>query len=84
MAGGDEQISEPGRFWTLLRLFQNTGGEQLLNYKAVSEALNFNNTFINRETLLFNFDVAVKACFSEFYRSKPSKNSQYDLSLIHI
>ena len=80
MAGGDEQISEPGRYWTLLRLFQNTGGEQLLNYKAVSEALNFNNTFINRETLLFNFDVAVKACFSEFYRSKPSKNSQYDTS----
>ena len=61
-------------------MFQNTGGEQLLNYKAVSEALNFNNTFINRETLLFNFDVAVKACFSEFYRSKPSKNSQYDTS----
>ena len=69
MAVGDDQISEPPRYWSLLRLFQNTGRDQLLDYKAVSKALAFDNTFIRRQILLFNFDMAVRICYLNSFRA---------------
>ena len=80
MAVGDDQISEPLRYWSLLRLFQNTGREQLLDYKAVSKALGFDNIFMSRATLLFNFDMAVRICFVKFFRNKTVENRLYDSS----